>query len=306
MKELGQWVKDKKLQVGGSIVMSLAAVACGPKDTIKIVPAAEGTPQPPVAASKISAEKTQTPALSTPIPDIPGLHDRKGDPSTPTQTATATATGTSTPEPSSTAVQAPVEIAPTQVPTPNKTPTKTATPRPTATPTRTPEPAKTPAAIETKMNLEMTQSYINTINTLRRGQGLNELTVDARLQASVEKYTKLLFNFFKDNPTKIHFGQTAYHALDGDSWDRAIREGYPSNQVGEVGSIFTATSILSRTSAQEGADLANILPTVPDHRDIILGPHNFTNIAAACIQGPDPSHNNYGVMIVCLADLGHP
>lgn len=121
--------------------MSLAAFACGPKDTqIRIVQATD-TP-PPVAGAKINAERTQTPTvLPTLAPEIPVIHDSKSD--TPTATPTA-APGTPTPEARPTGTQAPVEKAPTPVPTP----AKTATPRPTATRTPEPTPTKTPQELD--------------------------------------------------------------------------------------------------------------------------------------------------------------
>ncbi len=145
-----EWLRDTRVQIGGSIVMSLAAFACSPKDTqIRIVLATE---TPPAAAAPISAEITPTPTVSpTLAPDIPGLHDFKDG--TPTSTATAT------PEPAATAksTQGSDTPKPTATPTAERTPNPTATPRPTATATPKPEatPTKTPQELDQTLRQQL-------------------------------------------------------------------------------------------------------------------------------------------------------
>lgn len=131
--------------------MSLAALACSPKDTgaVRITQATETPP----AVGTIRGETAKIPTVVF-VPGAPGGRDAKGD------TAGATATGTpdagKTAEPTGTARPTqgsdtppltPTE-APTPVPTRAPEAARTATPGPTATRTPEAKPTKTPQELD--------------------------------------------------------------------------------------------------------------------------------------------------------------
>ncbi len=149
---------------------------------------------------------------------------------------------------------------------------------------------------------QMGQAYLAEINAAKRLNGLPEVSVDSRLQTSAEKYARLLYN----NPAWFFDSKIDAHALDGEPWDRARREGYPSNIVGEV--ISYDSVILE--FAQEAKRLVDSLLTSPTHRDIVLNKnYAFTDAGVGSFLGNgvvDPKTGRTVLRLVCVADFGHP
>ncbi len=149
---------------------------------------------------------------------------------------------------------------------------------------------------------QMGLAYLAEINAAKRLNGLPEVSVDSRLQTSAEKYARLLYN----NPAWV-FDRTGInvHTLDGYPWDRALREGYPTNQVGEVMSY----DFIILDPTQEAKRLVPGLLESTTHRDILLNrDYGFTDVGVGCFLGNgvvDPKTGKMVLRLVCVADFGH-
>lgn len=129
------------------------------------------------------------------------------------------------------------------------------------------------------------------INGARAANGRPTLILDGRLRSAAEKYAQVL----------LARGELS-HTFDGQPWDRAQREGYPSQYVGEV---------LVARGTSEPLDVARDVPQLiagwmqsPPHRDIIVGPQfAFSGMGVGCATGIDRSGLN---SVVCVAMLGAP
>jgi uncharacterized protein YkwD len=141
------------------------------------------------------------------------------------------------------------------------------------------------------LDRQFAEATFSGINGARSSNGRTTLVLDARLRSAAEKYAQLLF-------ARGELG----HAFDGQPWDRAQREGYPSQYVGEV--------LVSRGTSQAldvGRDAPQLIAgwmQSPPHRDIILGAQFlFTGLGVGCATGVDAAGLN---AVVCVAMLGAP
>jgi len=187
-----------------------------------------------------------------------------------------------------------------EIPIVVSTPTPTSTPRP---PQETPTPTATPEVlqIEEELNRELAQAVVEEINRTREGHGLNELSAHQSLTIAGEKYAKLLFGLGYPLP----FNDARLHALDGFQWDRAQREGYPTNQVAD--DIF-GYSIREGFSVLTEAEklVRRILEGDKGHRDVMLDPR-FNHIGIGCYEGP---HDSSGGLVasgrgICDINFGN-
>jgi len=152
-------------------------------------------------------------------------------------------------------------------------------------------PPQSPVLPAPSLDRQFADAVFNEINNVRAGAGKPALLLDGRLRSAAAKYAALL----------LARGELG-HALDGQPWDRAQREGYPSQYVGEV--------LISRGSSEPlsvGHDAPQLVAAwidSPPHRDIILGNEfAFTGLGVGCATGLDPRGLH---AIVCVGLVGAP
>lgn len=152
-------------------------------------------------------------------------------------------------------------------------------------------PAPKPAAAPLALDQQFDTAIFDAINGARIANGLAPLTMNASLRTAAKNYARLLL------------ARNAFdHSLDGQPWDRALREGYSSGVVGEVLALSATSEPLdvpSHTKLIIEAWLAS-----PGHRDIILGTHfAFSEAGVGCAVGKNPDTLN---VVICSALAGVP
>lgn len=152
-------------------------------------------------------------------------------------------------------------------------------------------PPQSPVLAVPSPDRRFADAVFKEINGARTGAGKAALVLDGRLRSAAEKYAALL----------LARGELS-HTLDGQPWDRAQREGYPSQYVGEV--------LISRGSS-DPLGVERVAPQLveawmdsPPHRDIILGSEfAFTGLGVGCATGIDARGLN---AVVCVGLVGAP
>ncbi len=182
-----------------------------------------------------------------------------------------------------------------------------------------PEPkAEQKILLNEGLNRPLAQGFRERVNAARRTMGIVELKVDSRLQSAAEKYAKHIYaNTSNTGTCSGQAVEVNCHMVDGAPWDRARREGYPSNSVWEVFMGLQSERIRQiRRNPSEEEIIATLLDPMtytdfglfnsPPHRETLLDRNN-TLIGVGCYVGPDHyasrqsgKTENSGI---CIADL---
>lgn len=129
------------------------------------------------------------------------------------------------------------------------------------------------------------------INATRERAGRAPLNANQQLRSAAEKYVRTLID-----TGRLH------HGMDGQPWDRAQRENYPSATVGEV--IASAATSEALDVPRETGVLVDTWLNSPPHRDIIMGTNiAFEDLGVGCATGHDSGGLN---LVVCVAMTGQP
>lgn len=162
-----------------------------------------------------------------------------------------------------------------------------AAPAPPPPPPPTPPPP--PAALSLDQQFGVTA--FDAINNSRKAAGLPALNQNTQLRAAAEKYVHLLNTSGQLN-----------HGLDGQPWDRAQREGYPSGVVGEV--IASAATSEALNVPHDTNVLMQAWLNSPPHRSIIMGDEfAFSDLGVGCAVGRNSGGLN---LVMCVAMMGVP
>lgn len=242
-------------------------------------------------AALASTPMTSPPSVE-PAPAVTSVTQPAGDalPAIPTSGPTLEAiTPTSVPRDRTEAAPAVV----TAEPQTEAVPTATASERSVEAVTATPAPQPPPVDQNAQSNIEQQfgAALFSAINGARSTNGLAAFTVHGSLQLAAEQYARLLLA-----------RGLLDHGLHGQPWDRAQREGYPSQLVGEV-------LALSETSApldvgEQTNVLLNSWLTSPGHRDIIMSKDlAFSEAGVGCATGQDAGGMN---RVICVGMAGVP
>ncbi|HRC63222.1 MAG: CAP domain-containing protein [Dehalococcoidia bacterium] len=138
---------------------------------------------------------------------------------------------------------------------------------------------------------EFANAAFDGINRARVENGRSTLILDTRLRSAAEKYASLVFSK----------GELS-HSFDGQPWERAQREGFPSQYVGEV--IVSRGSSEGLNVPHDAPELVTAWMNSPPHRDIIIGKdYSFVALGVGCATGIDRAGLN---TVVCVAMLGTP
>lgn len=152
-------------------------------------------------------------------------------------------------------------------------------------------PSQSSIVAISSLDRQFADAAFDGINRARAANGKPALVLDGRLRSAAEKYAALL----------LAKGELS-HTLDGQPWDRAQREGYPSQYVGEV--IVSRGTSEALSVERDAPQLVTAWMESPPHRDIILGKDfAFTGLGVGCATGVDRSGLN---TVVCVGLVGAP
>jgi uncharacterized protein YkwD len=166
-------------------------------------------------------------------------------------------------------------------------------PSPLAIAASEPAVASLPPPAPASLSLEQRfgAATFDAINAARVQAGLGPLNLNLQLRSAAEKYAQLLLDAGRLD-----------HGLDGQPWDRAQREGYPSSIVGEV--IASAANSEPLDVQRDTGVLMQVWLNSAPHRAILMSTEfAFADLGPGCATGRNPGGLN---LVVCVAMTGQP
>ena len=160
-------------------------------------------------------------------------------------------------------------------------------PTPVATATQQPPPPPPPPPGDS-VEVRIAQVAFDRINRERAAAGLPALRLSAALRTASEKYIVI-----------VRDQQNLDHTLDGEPWDRARREGYPSTFVGEVLALDGYSGAVNVDV--EGNAMVDSWMNSPPHRAILLD-GRYADLGVGCALGQWEGRP----AVYCVGKTGRP